>query len=193
MARMVATVIALSPVVTVYSPPPSKRNSATTDTAPVSVAKSPLSARASIAKDIVRALWLLPVIIKARALLLSLLWPSSSSRIRIVKSSALSPLRAMNVGACTLNPPVTVMVANLISAFAVCGVKTAPGRKLISKAPMATNSRVTVAGVVSSCWSPTSSVTVAVPAPDALSNIVASLLFILASACMFAALCCAKV
>ena len=56
MARMVAMVIPLSPVVTVYSPPPSKRNSATTDTAPVSVAKSPLSARASMAKDTVRAL-----------------------------------------------------------------------------------------------------------------------------------------
>ena len=99
----------------------------------------------------------------------------------------------MNVGARTLNPPVTVMVANLISAFAVCGVKTAPGRKLMSKAPMATNSRITVAGAVSSCWSPTSNVTVAVPAFDALSNIVASLSLTLMSACMSAALCCANV
>ena len=191
MARMVAIVIPLSPVVTVYSPPPSKRNSATTDTAPVSVAKSPCAARASMAKDTVRALWLSPPIIKARA---RLLLPCPSSKGLIVKSSALSPLRSVNVGACGLKPPMTVMVANLISAFAVCGVKTAPGRKLISSAPMATNSRVTVAAAVSSCWSPTSIVTVAVPAPDALSNISASLLLLmLTSACMFAALCCAKV
>ena len=192
MARMVAIVIPLSPVVTVYSPPPSKRKSATTDTAPVSVAKSPCAALASMAKDIVRAFWLLESlfsIIKARALLLS----RPSPKLLIFKSFALSPLRSMNVGASALNPPMTVMVANLISAFAVCGVKTAPGRKSISKVAMATNSRATVAGVVSSCWSPTSSVTVAVPAPDALSNISAALLLMLTSACMFAALCCAKV